>query len=155
MHSPERIQSGMLDREPDEESQQQEAAAPAHEQSSSELPPYIDPAEPLLRAHGIDDDTAATVWDIFHSARDSKVLIEKLQPLDIPNATKHELVVAKQKGDPAPDWLTRLDKAVEAVNKVAQLHATPARDGKSVLQLGEKHPNVMKALANAALKHEE
>jgi hypothetical protein len=106
------------------------------------LEPYMDHAAPILIAHGIAPDLAAEVWDRYHSARDSKVLIEKLQPLDIPNATKHELVLEKQKGDPAPDWFSRLNQAVEAVKRVAALP-------REQVETSERHPRVFQALLDA------
>jgi hypothetical protein len=162
LHSTKIMQS-MLARRPSEEDADTKPVAQSAPQSQQEAAPvqprplerYQDPAEPILRAHGVDESVAAEVWDLFHSVRDSKQLADKLQSVDIPNATKHELVVEKQKDDPAPGWLDRLDRTVEAIKRVAKLHSIPARDGKSVAEFAERHPNVMKALVDAELKDKE
>jgi hypothetical protein len=140
----------MLSRRPDEENGEQ--AAPVQER---ELEPYMDHAEPVLRKHGVDDDLAAEVWGIFHGSKTSAELSTKLQPLDIPNEVKHDLVLAKQKNDPAPGWESRLEKVVDAIKRITKMNLTPARDGKSVLKLRESHPNVMRALVDAELKDKE
>lgn len=117
-----------------------------------QLEPYQDPAEPILRAHGLDAETAADVWDLFHSARDSQQLAEQLQPLDIPNATKHELVVAKQKNDPAPTWHDKLDRVIDVINKHLPKLNKPDRTGTSAATAAEAHPNVLASFLAAQKK---
>jgi hypothetical protein len=128
------------------QTQQQEAAY------VPEVPPYVDPAEPILRKHGIDESVAHDLWQQYHDAPDSKALMHALIGVNVPNELKSELYAAKRKHDAAPTWLDRLDKTVEAIKRVAKLHSIPARDGKSVLKLGESHPNVMRVLVDAELK---
>jgi hypothetical protein len=78
--------------------------------------------------------------------------VKKLEKYpDLPAAVRHDLFVAKQKNEPMP---SRLDRVVEAIKKVAQLHATPAHDGKSVAALAESHPNVLRAITDAAKREE-
>jgi hypothetical protein len=113
------------------------------------LPPYVDPAEPILRAHGIDAETAANLWDIFHSVRSSRELIEKLQPLDIPNGTKDALVRAKSVNDPAPNSLDRVERVVGAIKSMTKLDAPHARGGDSALRTAEKHPNILRVVTDA------
>ena len=130
LHSPRIVQS-MIARRPDAET----PAAPQQPTTS----PFADPAEPILRSHGIDVDTAAGVWDIFHAARTSKQLIEQLQPLKIPDAVKHELVIAKQKTDPKPGWRDRVERAVQVVKTVAALP-------REHVETSERHPKVLAAV---------
>jgi hypothetical protein len=56
-HSPEQ---GQRPNKSDEELQQQESTS-AQESSVGELPPYVDPAEPILRRHGIPDSITENV----------------------------------------------------------------------------------------------
>jgi hypothetical protein len=132
LHSPQRM-GQTLARKPDEEN----AATP--QQSAAPSSPFADPAEPILRRHGIDAEIAEKSWDIFHAARNSKELIDKLRRLDIPDAVKDELVVAKRQTDPAPNWRDRMERAVEAIQKVA---AMP----KEHLETSECHPKVLVAV---------
>jgi len=120
-----------------------------------QLERYQDPAEPILRAHGIDADTAASLWDDFHNSRTSAGLMTKLEKYsDLPAAVKHELFVSKQKGDPAPGWLERVDKVIGAIESMKGLAASPARGGTSSLKVAESHPTVLQALMDAH-KHEK
>jgi hypothetical protein len=114
-----------------------------------QLEKYQDPAEPILRAHGVDAETAANLWDLFHSVRSSRELIEKLQPLDIPNGTKDALVRAKAANDPAPNWLDRVERVVGAIESMTKLDSPHARCGASSLKVAETHPNVLQALMGA------
>jgi hypothetical protein len=132
-----------------------QSSQPQEQSAPQPLEKYQDPAEPILRSHGVDDATAEKVWDIFHSVRDSKTLIDKLQPLDIPNATKDALVRAKARGDAPPSWLDRMQRVVDAIHRMPKLDSSSTRGGASLLKVAEAHPAVTKILADAALKHEE
>lgn len=154
LHS-EKIMSGMLSRKPDEESQPVQSAPQPQQESAwkPEVPPYADPAAPIVRAHGVDESVAHDLWNDFHNSRTSADLVKALAKYsDLNAAVKHDLFLAKQKNDPAPGWESRLEKVVDAIKRVAKLHSIPARDGKSVAEFGEAHPNVMRALVDAELK---
>ena len=92
--------------------------------------PFNDPAEPILRGDpALPDEQRADLFDIFHDSKSPLELTRKLQPLDVPQDTKHRLYLAKQSasGDPA----------VTAMNKLADIDP-------EILDLAEKHPNVLR-----------
>lgn len=155
LHS-EKIMSGMVARKPDAESQQQDAAPEQQEID----PRVLDHAKRILTAavdrNEISSDQAADAWEAWHQAKTARELTAPLDKLKLPTAVLHELWTAKQEYGTKPDPFTdRLDRTVEAIKRVARLHATPARDEVSVAKLGETHPHVMKALTDAALKSDE
>jgi hypothetical protein len=124
----------------------QPQAAPA----SQELPRYADPAEPILRAHGIDAETAANLWDAYHQARNSKELMHALINVDVSNELKNELYTAKRNHDPVPTWLDRVERVVDAIKSMTRLNVSdPARGGDSPLRAAESHPHVFQALVDA------
>lgn len=144
---------GMITRKPDEESQ-----APQQPQEEAPYkvptPPYADPAEPILRAHKIDSETAASIWDAYHQAHDSKELMHALINVNVPNELKAELYAAKRKHDAAPGWLDRVQKVVDIINHHLPKLNQPDRSGKSAASTAEKHPNVLAAFLNAGKKDE-
>jgi hypothetical protein len=162
LHSSKIMQS-MIARRPSEEDvdtkpvaqsapQPQQEAAPAQERP---LEPYMDHAEPVLRKHGVDSDTAASLWDDFHNARTSADLTKALEKYpDLNAAVKHDLFVEKQKNDPAPTWHDKLDRVIEVINKhLPNLHETSsARGGKSSITTADRHPNVLRAFLDAQKK---
>jgi hypothetical protein len=134
LHNPQRM-GQTLARKPDEES-----AAASQPQSTALLSPFADPAEPILRHHGIDAESTEKIWDGFHDSRTSADLAKKLANYsEVPDAVKHDLFVAKQKTDPAPTWSDRVERAVEAIHKVA---AMPSEH----VETSEKHPKVLAAV---------
>jgi hypothetical protein len=103
--------------------------------------PFLDPAEPILRSDpSIDDEGRAALWNIFHASKDHNELAQKLQPLAIPNDTKHRLFVAKQATAPVVE---PVEKVKAAIRQVAQMSP-------DTLEAAEKYPNVTKLLATAA-----
>jgi hypothetical protein len=112
---------------------------------------YQDHAAPVLREHAIPDDIAADIWDTFHSARDSKELIQKLRTVNISNEAKHDLVIAKQETDSntGTDWRERVEKVVAAITSMKGLASSSARGGDSPLAASEKHPHVLQSLLDA------
>jgi hypothetical protein len=147
LHS-EKIYQSMIARRPDEET----PAAPQQAAPS----PFADPAEPILRSRAINAEVAERIWNDYHDSRTSADLAKKLANYpEVDDAIKHDLFVAKQKTDPAPTFRDRLDRAVNAIKRVAQLHETPAPSGSSVASVAEAHPNVLKILADTVLKPRE
>jgi hypothetical protein len=148
LHSEKSYQS-MIARRPDEET----PAAPQQAAPS----PFADPAEPILRSRAINAEVAERIWNDYHDSRTSADLAKKLANYPgVDDAMKHDLFVAKQKTDaPTPKWKDHLDRAVNAIQRVAQLHDTPAPSGSSVAGIAEQHPNVLRVLADTVLKQRE
>jgi hypothetical protein len=131
LHSPQRM-GQMLVRKPDEET-------PAGSQQLS-ASPFSDPAEPILRRHAINAETAEKMWNDYHDSRTSAELAKKLtQYSEVSDATKHDLFVSKQQTDPAPTFRDRIERAVEAIHKVAALP-------REHVETSEKHPKVLAAV---------
>jgi hypothetical protein len=164
LHSPERMTNG---ENPEPSIQQHGAVVTPQQQEAEET--YVDPVMERVKDHalrilseaieteGMSEESAATCWDIFYSARTSAELAAKLQPLDVPNTVKHQLYRAFEQHRELPKTTTlkdRLDRAVAVIHRVAQLHKVPAH-GSSLLDISETHPHVSKALAEAALKESE
>lgn len=102
--------------------------------------PFQDHAAPVLSNDPtLTDEKRASLWDIFHSSKDHNELAQKLQPEEIPDATKHALWQAKQASLPAP---TPHDNIVAALQRMAQIDP-------KVLDLAESHPAVLKAFTSA------
>jgi hypothetical protein len=117
------------------------AAQPDAQQS-----PYADPAEGILRGDtSITDEDRSALWDSFHGARDANHLAQILQPLVIPNDTKHKLWQAKQATAPVS---SNIEKVSAAIQKLSQLDPV-------TLDIAEKHPIVSKAFIDAAVKPPE
>jgi hypothetical protein len=160
VHS-DKIMQSMLARRPSEEdtdTKTEAQSAPTVESAPAQsLPPdpWKDPAEPILRKHGVDEETTASAWDIFHASKNSAELAANLQPLDIPNELKAELYDAKRNHDAAPTWHDKLDRAVESIKHLARLHKTSsARGGKSSIDTADQHPHVLAAFLEAQKKEE-
>ena len=108
--------------------------------------PFLDAAKPILAGDpALSDEHRADLWDTFHNSKNPDDLIAKLQPLAVPDDTKHRLVLAKRKSMPA---VPPIDKATEAIKRVAQIDP-------QTLEVAETHPNVLKTLAGAATAAEK
>ena len=112
---------------------------------ASQPSPFVDQAEPILRGDpALDDATRASLWDAFHS-KNADELVQHLQPLPIPDDTKHKLWTAKLASTPvAPP----LDKVTAAISRIKQIDP-------DTLEVAEAHPNVLKALTSAATAPEK
>jgi hypothetical protein len=105
------------------------------------MQPFVDPAHPILAGDPtLDQDTRASLWDIFHGSKDSNDLAQKLQALAVPDDTKQRLFDAKKQ---ATLPVEPVDQTIAAMEKLKQID--PA-----VLELAETHPNALKALTGAA-----
>jgi hypothetical protein len=103
--------------------------------------PFLDPAEPILRGDpALSDEHRKNLWDIFHLSKDPNELAQHLQPLVVPESTKHALFQAKQASVPPVE---PLDKAFGAIQKLAQMDPKMA-------DFAEAHPNLLKTLTSAA-----
>jgi hypothetical protein len=165
-HSP-KIMQGMSQQPTPEnprtepEQQYSEPAGPA-----TELPPYSDGAKHVLwhvgaREHGVPFSTLADLYDLFYSegVRTAAQLADKLKSIDVPNELKtalYDAFLSHREPKPVMDYRTRLDKAVDVVKRVAQLHSTPApKHGGSVASVAERHPTITKLMAEAATKESD
>jgi hypothetical protein len=63
----------------------------------TQAPPVIqDPAKQILdSAQGVDNDTKASAWDVYHGAKDENDLVDKLKSVNVPNDVKANLWDAK------------------------------------------------------------
>jgi hypothetical protein len=139
--------------------------------SQQEAPEMVNPAmqrvtdhaknilsNPLSVHGGFTMEDAASAWDSYYSARSADELAKKLAPMNLPNETKHQLMVAFQQHREIAKPKTlkdRIDNAVAVIHRVAQLHKTSAPEGGSALDKAERHPVVMGELAKAAMKERE
>ena len=104
--------------------------------------PWADPAERILRADaGLTDDQRERLWQIFHDSVTPEALARVLQYHDVSNDTKHQLFEAKRRTAPAE---TATDRTVSALKRVASIDP-------KILETAERHPTVLKALADAAM----
>jgi hypothetical protein len=160
LHSP-KIMSHMMSRKPDEENtdvgsvpagatlvDKSRAAAAQDSQPIDAMHRIRDHAKRILTSHiqsqgGITLSAAADAWDAFHTARNSDDLAHRLQGLDLPNVTKHELYLAKKETDASPTWRDHIDRAVEVIHRVAALHKSSPGSRGTALDLAEKHPTVL------------
>ena len=105
-------------------------------------PLWLDPAEHILRADaGLTDDQRERLWGIFHDSSTPEALAKVLRYHDISNATKHGLFEAKRRTAPVE---SPTDRTVSALKRVARIDP-------QMLEVAEKHPTVLKALADAAM----
>ena len=108
-----------------------------------ESPLYADPAEAILRGDpSLTDEHRATLWTIFHEAKNPDDLAQRLQWHSASNETRHLLVQAKGLTAPTPD---PVDRTVDALHRVAALP-------RNVLEMAEKYPVAAKSLIQAAQK---
>lgn len=102
--------------------------------------PFMDHAAPILQGDpALSDEQRADLWDAFQT-KSPEELVDHLQPLAIPEDTKHQLWTAKKM---AVTPTEPLDKTAAAIQRMTQL------DPKT-LELAESHPNVLKVLVAAA-----
>lgn len=108
-----------------------------------ESAPYRDPAEAILRGDpSLTDEHRATLWTIFHEAKNPDDLAQRLQWHSASNQTRHLLVQAKGLTAPTPD---PVDRIVDALHRVAALP-------RNVLEMAEMYPVGTKSLIQAAQK---
>lgn len=101
--------------------------------------PMTDQAAPLLSSEPtINDNQRADLWDAFHS-KSPEELIQHLQPLAVPDDFKKRFVDAKKKSMPPVD---PIDKTASVMNRMASMDP-------KILDLAERHPNVLRALTTA------
>jgi hypothetical protein len=96
----------------------------------------VDWAHPLLQNAPISEESKANAWNAYHDSKSSTELMDKLAPLDLPNDIKHALYLAKVKSTPI------FERAVQAIVSLARLDP-------DVLDKAEKHPVVLKHVADA------
>jgi hypothetical protein len=107
-----------------------------------EVRPADDPAESILRqAPELTDQMRETLWEVFHSKATPEELAKALQHFSASNDTKHKLWTAKTLTAPAVDHVARARAAIESVGKMDS----------ATLEAAEKHPTVLKMIANAVL----
>jgi hypothetical protein len=115
--------------------------ATSQEPAQSIDPRLIDHAKRILMPSLLDQDTKATAWDHYFAAKTPTELSARLQTLNLPTDVHQQLVDAKQATMPV---LTPVDKAVEAVKKLASMDPR-------TLDLAENHNHVFQAfLAGSA-----
>lgn len=103
---------------------------------------FHDHARDILSATPIDDETKASLWDEYHSARHSADLAARLQAVPIDDVLKQRLIAARKLSDPE---LKPTEKVADVISRIAQMD-------RRTLQIAETHPNVMRAFADAATK---
>lgn len=117
------------------------APAPTVEEIAAS--PYADHAEKILAADPtLDDATRSTLWDSYHSTVDPNELASQMRDVIAPEDTKNKLILAKQTTSPVP---TRVEKLTSALT-------TMSRVDPKTLQIAQQHPNVAKALIEAATR---
>ena len=102
-------------------------------------PKFIDHAFPVLYGEptfGKDDEKRSQLWDLFHSSRDVNELAQQLPEGLHPDFVRSFL---KAKSKPSVPAATPMDKAVEAVHRVAALDP-------QVLETMERSPHILNAL---------
>ena len=159
LHSLGRIGKKKTQLEPQQSAEpQQEAVAPSyadkvHAATHDHAKDII--FDHIRRVGGVDFKTAAQLWDHFHlHSKNSAELAEHLKDVPVADELKHALWTAKQQTDAAPapkTWRDKLDKVVAAIHTIGSKKLPIAH-----VEKGEKHPHVMRALTDAAMKeHDE
>lgn len=106
------------------------------------VPIISDLAQPVLASDPVlSDEQRADLWDIFHSTKSPEELAVQLQPIPVPDDTKHRLLQAKAQS--IPPIVEPFDKTKAVINQMSDMDPR-------ALALAESHPNVLKALVAAA-----
>jgi hypothetical protein len=103
--------------------------------------PFVDHAEPILRNAPIPDSLKGDLWQAFHESKDPEELVQRLQPLVVPDQVKTDLYEKKKFLQPSGS----VDTAVSALTKMRDLPP-------EVLDLAEAHPKIASLLVSAASK---
>lgn len=113
-------------------------------------PSFTDHAEPILRAAGVDNNTKADLWDMFHGSKDEGELAYMLSSLLVPNTLKQGLVDAKQHSIASRQKPVG-DAAEKGFNVLSRLKEMDPQ----TLALAEKFPKTASALIGLTGKGDE
>ena len=103
---------------------------------------FHDHARDILSATPIDDESKVALWDHYHGAQTSAELAARLQGVPVDDFLKQLLIAAKKLSDPE---LTPTEKVTDVIGRISKMD-------KRTLQIAESHPNILRALTDAATK---
>ena len=153
---------GRIGKKKTEPAPQQQAPQQAPQQEQSYADPMArvrDHAKNILwrdmsEQGSITKAAASDAWDAYYNATSLDDLAKRLQSLPLPDVTKHELYLSFKEHREKPktsNWRDKLDKVVAAIHTIGSKKLSIAH-----VEKGEKHPHVMRALTDAAMKeHDE